>query len=45
MQSEWTVLEANGIYSIANKFPNIIYTCYGFFSTAWKESAAKILFG
>ena len=33
--------EANGIYSIANKFPNIIYTCYGFFSTAWKESAAK----
>lgn len=34
---------ANGIYSIANKFPNIIYTCYGFFSTAWKESAARIL--
>lgn len=33
----------NGIYSIANKFPNVIYTCYGFFSTAWKESAAKIL--
>lgn len=35
--------DANGLYSIANKFPNIIYTCYGFFSTAWKESAAKIL--
>lgn len=35
--------DANGIYSIANKFPNIIYTCYGFFSTAWKESAAKII--
>lgn len=35
--------EANGIYSIANKFPNIIYTCYGFFSTAWKESAARII--
>ena len=34
---------ANGIYSIANKFPNIIYACYGFFSTAWKESAARIL--
>ena len=34
---------ANGIYSIANKFPNIIYTFYGFFSTAWKESAARIL--
>lgn len=35
--------DANGIYSIANKFPNIVYTCYGFFSTAWKESAARIL--
>ena len=35
--------DANGIYSIANKFPNIVYTFYGFFSTAWKESAAKIL--
>lgn len=35
--------EANGLFSIAYKFPNIIYTCYGFFSTAWKESAAKIL--
>ncbi len=34
---------ANGIYSIANKFPYILNTCYGFFSTAWKESAAKIL--
>ena len=34
---------ANGIYSIANKFPNIIHTCYGFFSTAWNESAAKIV--
>ena len=34
---------ANGIYSIANKFPNIINTFYSFFSTAWKESAARIL--
>ena len=34
---------ANGIYSVANKFPNIVYTCYGFFSTAWKESAARII--
>lgn len=33
----------NGIYSVANRFPNIIYTCYGFFSTAWKESAARIV--
>lgn len=35
--------DQNGIYSIANRFPNILYTCYGFFSTAWKESSAKIL--
>ena len=35
--------DQNGIYSVANRFPNIIYTCYGFFSTAWKESAARIL--
>ena len=35
--------DANGIYSIANKFPNILYTVYGFFSTAWKESAARIV--
>lgn len=33
----------NGLYSVANRFPNILYTCYGFFSTAWKESAAKIV--
>ena len=33
----------NGLYSIANRFPNILFTCYGFFSTAWKESAAKII--
>ena len=33
----------NGLYSVANRFPNILYTCYGFFSTAWKESAAKII--
>ena len=40
----WMVgADENGIYSIANRFPNIIYTCYGFFSTAWKESAAKII--
>lgn len=34
---------ANGIYSVANKFPNIINTLYGFFYTAWKESASKAL--
>ena len=35
--------DENGIYSIANRFPNIIYTFYGFFSTAWKESSARIV--
>lgn len=40
----WIVgTDENGIYSVANRFPNIIYTCYGFFSTAWKESAARII--
>lgn len=34
---------ANGIYSIANRFPNILNTVYGFFYTAWKESATKII--
>ena len=43
MLTQMVGADANGIYSIANKFPNIVYTCYGFFSTAWKESAAKIL--
>lgn len=43
MLSSMTGTDANGIYSVANKFPNIVYTCYGFFSTAWKESAARIL--
>lgn len=43
MLSFMTGIDANGIYSVANKFPNIVYTCYGFFSTAWKESAARIL--
>lgn len=34
---------ANGIYSMANKFPNIINVLYSYFYTAWKESAAKIV--
>ena len=34
---------ANGIYSMANKFPNIITVFYSYFNTAWKESAAKIV--
>ena len=35
--------EATGIYGMANKFPNIINVLYGYFYTAWKESAAKII--
>lgn len=32
---------ANGIYSVSNKFPQILGSIYNFFSTAWKESASK----
>ena len=35
--------EANGIYAMANRFPNIINVLYGYFYTAWKESAAQIV--
>ena len=34
---------ANGIYGMANRFPNIINVFYSYFYTAWKESAAKIV--
>lgn len=34
---------ANGIYSMAYKFPNYMDTLYSFFYTAWKESASKAL--
>lgn len=34
---------ANGVYSIAYKFPNFIDTIYSFFYTAWKESASKAI--
>ncbi len=34
---------ANGIYAMANRFPNIINVVYGYFNTAWKESAARII--
>lgn len=34
---------ANGIYSVANKFPTLIDTIYGFFYTSWKESASKAI--
>lgn len=33
----------NGIYSVSNKFPTIINTCYGFFNTSWRESASKVV--
>lgn len=34
---------ANGVYAMANKFPTVMDNIYGFFYTAWKESAAKAL--
>lgn len=33
---------SNGIYAMASKFPNIISVVYGYFYTAWKETAARI---
>lgn len=34
---------ANGIYAIANKFPGMINTIYGYFYTAWKEEASRAI--
>lgn len=34
---------ANGLYSIAYKFPNLISTFYNFFNIAWRETSAKIV--
>lgn len=34
---------ANGLYSIAYKFPNLITTFYNFFNIAWRETSAKIV--
>ena len=34
---------ANGIYAMANRFPNIINVFYGYFHTAWKEQSAQIV--
>ena len=36
-------LSFNGIYSMSCKFPALMDTIYGFFYTAWTESAAKSL--
>lgn len=36
-------LGANGIYSVANRFPTIITTCFGFFNVSWRESASKMV--
>lgn len=33
----------NGIYSVAYKFPNLIYTFFSYFNIAWRETAAKIV--
>ena len=34
---------ANGVYAMANKFPNIMNTFSGFFFTAFKENASKAI--
>lgn len=34
---------ANGLYSVAYKFPNLISTFYSFFNIAWRETSAKIV--
>lgn len=34
---------ANGLYSVAYKFPNLISTFYNFFNIAWRETSAKIV--
>jgi len=34
---------ANGLYSVAYKFPNLINTVYSFFNIAWRETSAKIV--
>lgn len=41
--SEYIGVGANGVYSISNKFPNIINNFYNYFNTAWRESSAKII--
>lgn len=33
----------NGVYSVANRFPTIINTCYSYFNISWKESASKVV--
>ena len=33
---------ATGLFAIANKFPGLLDTIYGFFYQAWKESSARV---
>ena len=33
----------NGIYSVGNKFPTILNTCYSYFNISWRESASKVV--
>lgn len=33
----------NGLYSVANKFPNLINIFYSFFNTAWRETSVRII--
>lgn len=34
---------ANGVYSVGNRFPTVINTCYSYFNLSWKESASKVV--
>ena len=34
---------AAGLFAIANKFPGLMDTVYGFFYQAWKESSARVI--
>lgn len=34
----------NGIYSVANKFPNVINTFFGVFNVAWTENVIKSIY-
>lgn len=33
----------NGLYTVAYKFPNLLFTFFSFFSIAWREVSAKIV--
>lgn len=38
--SQFISIAANGVYSVANKFSNLVGTFYGFFNLAWVETVS-----